>query len=260
MSEKALELKKMLNALDPERLTKEDFVNSFQGLVNYIKKIDERNQLETEQLKQMLLGFTDKLKSDTGSDVSSLKKEVQKAVAEAVGNISETDKRMSARLATVKDGQNADPEQVITEVLERIQLPEAKETLLDTPEDIRNKLELLQDEERLDVSAIKGIAERFGKLEDRVGKLGNTAVVAAGRGAVKAYDLSASLDGVTTTFALPAFWRVISVDLSSFPNTLRPTVDYTTNGSTMQITFTSQIDPASTLAAGQTCIIVYAEP
>lgn len=72
---------------------------------------------------------------------------------------------------------------------------------------------------------------------------------------VYAYDLSASLDGVTKTFALPANARVILAFGSSAPGVFRPTVDYTTTAST--ITFTSEIAASSTLATGQTVIILY---
>lgn len=72
---------------------------------------------------------------------------------------------------------------------------------------------------------------------------------------VYAHDISASLNGVLKTFTLVANAKVISVFASSFPGVFRPTTDYTTTSST--ITFTSEITAASTLAAGQTVIILY---
>lgn len=96
------------------------------------------------------------------------------------------------------------------------------------------------------------------------GKISKEYIVAGGNssnggGTVKVYDLSSQLDGSTTTFALPAFWRVLTVDLSSTPRALRPDVDFTVDGTAMTITFTSQIRVASSLSAGQTCIVTYAE-
>ena len=76
---------------------------------------------------------------------------------------------------------------------------------------------------------------------------------------VKVHDLSASLDGVTKAFPLPAFWRVISVSSSSAPFTYRPTTDYTVDGSAHTITFTSEIQAASSLQSGQTLIVMFAE-
>ena len=75
---------------------------------------------------------------------------------------------------------------------------------------------------------------------------------------ILAHDLSASLNGVLKTFTLPSNARVLLVITSSFPTILRPTVDYTTTASS--ITFTSEIDAGSTLATGQTIMILYKLP
>lgn len=134
-----------------------------------------------------------------------------------------------------------------------------KDGSTDTAEEVRAKLSSLEGDARLDVSAIKGIE----KIEKRLGSVEKRPVggwsAASGGKIVKVHDLSGSLDGITKTFSLPAFWRVISINLSSFPSVLRPTVDYTSDAAAMQITFTSQIDAPTSLAAGQTCIIIYAE-
>lgn len=74
-----------------------------------------------------------------------------------------------------------------------------------------------------------------------------------GRDIVRNYDLSDQLDGVTKTFNLPAIWSVISVATSSFPNVLRPIIDYTFTG--QSITFTDEIDAGTTLAEGQTVVL-----
>jgi len=127
-------------------------------------------------------------------------------------------------------------------------------------EPIRDALELLQDDNRLDKSAIKGLDELLKKLEKKIG----SAIYVGGGGStggkiVKAYDLTSSLNGALKTFSLPAFWRVISVHSSSFPYVFRPTIDYTTDASAMTITFTSEIDETTTLATGQTLLVEYAE-
>lgn len=70
---------------------------------------------------------------------------------------------------------------------------------------------------------------------------------------IQEIDLSPQLNGVTKTFNIPAIYKIITVDLSSFPNALRKNIDYTYTGTT--ITFTDEIDAASSLAVGQTCIL-----
>lgn len=125
------------------------------------------------------------------------------------------------------------------------------------PEEVRDSLETLKDENRLDFSAIKGWKE---ELKDFFGKIGQPAqshpILRHGH-TVNSYDLSDHLDGITSTFNIPAVWQIISVHSTSFPFSFRQTVDFTWTPTT--ITFTSQIDPATTLAAGQTITILYAE-
>lgn len=73
----------------------------------------------------------------------------------------------------------------------------------------------------------------------------------------KYYDLSSLLDGVTKTFAIPANLRVLDVRSSSAPFAFRQTTDYTYTATSL--TFTSEINAASTLKSGQTIYIIYVE-
>lgn len=74
------------------------------------------------------------------------------------------------------------------------------------------------------------------------------------RDVVKDYDLSAELDGVTTTFNIPAVYNVVSVALSSYPyGSLRKGVDF--SWTPTSITFLSPIDAATQLSAGQSCVL-----
>lgn len=128
-------------------------------------------------------------------------------------------------------------------------------------EKTRDGLELLPDGEKLKIDAIQDLREELNKLEKRI-VAGKTMLVPSGGGGgghtMYVHDLSSQLNGVLKTFSLPAFWRVISIQSSSFPNAFRPTVDYTTDAGASTITFTSEIDAAGTLATGQTLIVTYA--
>ena len=121
-----------------------------------------------------------------------------------------------------------------------------------TSQDVRDKLESLEGDERLSVDAIKGLEELLKKYSSS-----NKQTVGFGgianRDFIKDLDISSQLDGVTTTFSIPAVYNIISVHLSSFPHALRKNVDFTYTSTT--ITFTSEIDPSVTLATGQTCVL-----
>lgn len=130
----------------------------------------------------------------------------------------------------------------------------------DTPEVMRDKLESLELGEKLVIDAIEGLREALDKLEKKktFTMFGGSNGGSSGGRAVRAYDLTSQLNGVTKTFNLPATWRVISVHSSSFPGSFRETVDYTWTAQT--ITFTDQIDAGSTLSTNQTLTIIYVEP
>jgi len=123
---------------------------------------------------------------------------------------------------------------------------------------VRDTLEALDGEERLDVSAIKGVDELIekavGKVKTKGGASGYGGVSNA-REIIREYDLSPYLDGVLKTFSIPATWRILTVESSVFPWAFRNVVDYTYTPQT--ITFTSEITAGTTLAAGQTLKIVY---
>lgn len=158
----------------------------------------------------------------------------------------------------VVDGITPSDEKLISLIAPLLpKIPEFKEK---TPEEIRDTLISIQEEEeKLPIEAIgflrKELDELLKFIQRKVVPMGGGSP--DGVGAVKAYDISSSLNGVLKTFNIPANWRVISVHLSSFPNALRETTDYTYTPTT--ITFTNQIDAASSLATGQTAIIVYAQ-
>jgi len=155
-----------------------------------------------------------------------------------------------------EDGVDADEEKVMGMVLAKI--PPVKELAPETGETIVEKINSLPTEEeyQIGVEHIKGLLDRIEKLEKMKGTSGVGS--ASPRNTIQAYDLSASLNGVLSTFSLPAFSKVWQVALSSNP-VLRLTTDYTVDGSLFTVTFTSEIDPATKLASGQSCIVYYSE-
>lgn len=144
--------------------------------------------------------------------------------------------------------------------------PIVKEVALyDTAEDIRNKLELLRPGEKLAMDAVENLLETIKRLElELAKKLKGTGTmlvpVGAGGGSktVTYYDLSTQLNGVLTSFSLPAFFKMIDVKLSSLP-VLRKDTDYSIDPSAFTLTFLSPVAAATDLSAGQSLIVIYAE-
>lgn len=125
-----------------------------------------------------------------------------------------------------------------------------------SPIEIRDSLESIKDEEeKLDINAVKNLREELDELRKFKAKTVATGGGITGRDIIKSYDLSPFLDGSTKTFAIPGNWTVLSVSGTSFPFTYRRLVDYTFTP--QEITFTSEITAETSLAAGQTIEILY---
>lgn len=121
----------------------------------------------------------------------------------------------------------------------------------DTPEQVRDKLQSLNGNDRLDKSAIKGLDDELRSIRTVVSSRGGGSRTAG----VAIYDLSSQLNGVLKTFTIPKHKSVGLVSGSASPWIYRPTTDYTLNGN--QITFTSQIIAAGSLASDQTLTVLY---
>lgn len=125
----------------------------------------------------------------------------------------------------------------------------------DTAEEIRNKLELfVEEDEKLKIDAIGYLREELDELKKMEVNMSGGGNGLAFREFVTKYDLSPYLDGVTKTFNIPGTYAILSVACSSFPSVLRPTIDYTHTQTA--ITFTDEITADTTLASGQTVIIM----
>jgi hypothetical protein len=225
----------LLDVLDTKQ-TAQDFTEAVEACVEIFLAMKEANEEQRKELEK-------DLKTTLDATIASLRSYNEKRWA-----------KIQEKADSLKDGppgpkgERGDPGESIIGP----QGEPGKDGSPDTPEQVMEKVN------DPDAPLIK--MERIEGLEDALKKkTSGGLIVAQARGTVRVYDLSSQLDGVTKTFSLPAFWRILNVDTSSFPNALRPTVDYTSDGNAMTITFTSEIDAASTLATGQTVIVTYAE-
>ena len=251
-------LNKLLSLMDEDSLTKEEFIKQFENIVNFIKKIEQKNILEIESMKKTLDELSQMVKNDANLAVSELKKQVNDLVTKQVDKLykeyEKKEQEMDYKMSEIRDGKDADDQAIFDKVFNEVQKPILDSVEKDLPKlatAIRDALELLVGDERLDISAIKGLEELKKTSEQK------TAIMVGGkaRNSVHIYDLSSQLNGVLKTFTLPSNFGVIGVWCSAFPNAFRPTIDYTEGNRT--ITFTSEINAATTLAAGQTVVIQY---
>lgn len=247
LDQKLNKLDKILNKVSDGFVSSEDFI----GIIEVI-------------LEQLIL-----IKDDLGKQIKQIDQKSEQQIeinAEKINNktlelVSALESKVnSLKLKHGKDGKTPSREEL--ELLIKPLIPDVqdgKDGSPDTPEQIIDKINSLPEEEenQIDIKHIKGWKKT---IEDLVKKASSTVFVGGGNGGrvVKLYDFSSQLDGVTKTFTLPAFWRIIDIQIGTIPP-LRPTVDYTSNASAMTITFTSEIEASTYLARGLSAIVIYSE-
>lgn len=121
----------------------------------------------------------------------------------------------------------------------------------DTGEEIIEKINADKSKKLIRKEKVEGMKE----FDDRLRTAEVNSQWRGGGSFVYDYDYSSLLDGSTKTFTLPPNAKIITILGSSTPGIFRKTVDYTYTGSTF--TFTSQIDAPTTLATGQTLVLLY---
>ena len=250
---KIAKLERLLTLVD-ESLTREEFTKAFEEILNVVVKTQTKNKEEIEEMWKVYENMCVSMKEKSATDLEALKKKVTDYCTKEMGGMmKEHEEAMSAiedKLTTVRDGKDADEEQIVKDVLAQIPppLPEV------TPEQVRDKLETLKDDERLDKSAIKGLQEEIKELKEMISKVGSARVAMGGpnANAVQSYDLSSQLNGVAKSFQVPRHRVAIMLVGTQAPLIYRPTTDYTTANVTL--TLTSEVLAPAT---GQSLIFMY---
>src|SRR3990167_10134086 len=158
--EKKIEKLKSLVALVDESVTKDDFLNAWKTVIDFVKEIEKKNRSEMESMHSKLLSFIGISKKDISSNFDSFKRksnELLNGFLSELSKKSEIDYREKSDLLNkiikeTKYERQVDEKKITEEVIAR--MPKQKEP--DGPEEIRNKLEDLDGEDRLDKSAIRG--------------------------------------------------------------------------------------------------------
>lgn len=144
---------------------------------------------------------------------------------------------------------------VVEKIIEKTEIikekPIIKEVAIaENAEQMRDKIESLVGENRLDKSAIKGLDEELKKISE---KTSGPQYVAGRMGArVHYYDLTPQCNGVLKVFSVPLNFGILGVFSTEFPIIYRPQIDWTEGNKTL--TLTAQV---SAPATGQTLWLQY---
>ncbi len=148
-------LKTLMNALKSDNLTSEEFVASFEKVMEYVKSAHEMTKAEMEKIAETIGKSFDSLKEKHMQYDSKLAS-FEQTQQDAWGSLSEHASGLMKQMQDKMDELVVDEDRVIKEVKKGIKIPEPKQM---PANEIRNSLEHLTGTERLDVSAIKGIKD-----------------------------------------------------------------------------------------------------
>ena len=186
LDEKTVKKLQKLNAiLSEDAITKEEFLSAFEQVLKLVRTLKEKNLEELDGLKNAFESVKSSLTDGSKSELDNLKAQIRADIGMLSSQLEAKSKAIDQRMALIKDGldgKDADEISIVAQVLSQIKLPENRAPIMDGPEEIRNKLELLKEEdEKLKIAAIGHLEERLDKLEKRPqGRLGSGGTSAMG--------------------------------------------------------------------------------
>lgn len=213
--------------------TQEDVAKLFETLVQFLVRFKEETNTAIAQHKR-LQGVIDETRQTSKQDVRDLANELRAEVA-----------YVESLIPAVPD--LAPLEAQIKQALAELaaQIPKLPEELSATG--MRDKLESLQGNERLDRTAIKGLDEALSEVKTLASNRVQTPAKAF---MIHKVDLSAACDGNTKTFSVGgSHFGIMGVYSTEFPIIYRPVIDYTETATGFTLTAA-----VSAPAAGQTLI------
>jgi len=168
---RATKLKELFAAIDPDRVTKEDMKVLIDAITERLemrdKDLEDKAAMLADAVEQAKIAL-EQSKNDTRTELQT---ETQTRLGEAITTLQERIAAWETRIASVKDGETPDIEEVAQAAAALIQLPEYRAPLMDGPEEIRNKLEAAyaetdEEEERLDPRIIRGFQKLLEDIEE----------------------------------------------------------------------------------------------
>ena len=219
INKKNLDVKQsLLTEMLKESLTRSEFEEIAVKLANHVKNIEAKTNSDFERISNALSSASENVKNTTASDFKSLKEETAKLVKQNLSSLKETLEGkiidMEFKVANLRNGKDADEKKIVGKVLEKIVIPKIEEIENNLPklgEQIRNSLELLEGDERIDISAIKGLK----KYMEKTGKKGvlDTSEIGGLRPAETGVEaVSGVLNGVNKAFTVSLVPKFITVN------------------------------------------------
>jgi len=175
--------KRLFSLLDPDTLTKEQFLEFARNVIDFVKKTDARNIKEFNDIKEAFEKKAEriisKLNDDNALNIDGLKQKLSGSLSDQMEKMNKEYQgkmyEMETKILNLKDGKDADEVAILNSLKSQIKIPTIEELKDDLPRmgaEIRDALELLQGDERLNIDAIKGLQELLDQLKNRASVVG----------------------------------------------------------------------------------------
>ena len=249
-------LKEKLNAID-NAVTIEELKKAIEAMMQFSVKLQTKTETELVAIKTAVDGAISRIQELSKTEADEAKQEIMDSCDSMMNEMRLTHEAMMAEATTKidslvqpKDGESGEDGK---------DGKDGKDGSPDTSEQVRDKLESIEGEDnKLEINAIGHLEEELKKLRKQISDISTRPIIGgvASRDIVRSMDISDQLDGVKKTFQTSAMYRVIAVLMSSTPAAApRENIDFT--WSDTSLTFTAQVDASTSLAAGQSVIILY---
>lgn len=184
-----------------DHLGKAEFLTAFKGVIDQVKAFESKLTKDFSALTETISRLAVQAKGDTQEAIAAFRAQVSEFLDGERSRIDAKLAEIDEKLSTVHNGQDADAQVIKDAVLAELDLPDVKEQIVDTPIDVRNKLDLLASDEQ--PQAIVELREEIEKLKkDRVrgGIMGGTMGLSIGHQPLhQAFTMNGSDTSVSLT-------------------------------------------------------------
>lgn len=233
MNEKQIQrMKEIMDSMDKGVVKTEELSSVMQTLILVIKNLKEQVDSQINSVGQISNASTDSLRFLINENDKKLRTLINSTITTIGSKIDNLDTKLSTEVSNIRSMIPIVPD--LSKIEDKIFELQQKETILDTPEQVRDKLEVLRGNERLDKSAIKGLDEKLASLETSRGitlfggaKKNNT---------VAKFSLSSQCNGSNKDFTLPiGTTEVLGLFGTQFPVQYDTSGDWTFSGRTLTL-------------------------
>lgn len=232
--------------------------DEFKEVITTILEVIKELRIYLE--KEMTAGDSETMKAckSTMSQVSDMEDRMSEMMKNKA-DIKQVLQGVMSELSMIKTNMPTMPDLSVLEakIAEiKASIPVIKDTILDTPIQIREKVQSLPEGERWEMEDVNGLRKEIDTLRQEIQSMsrGGGGRTTSGRLGGTAFE-KLTLNGVTKTFFIPNLRNVVAIMGTSFPTVFAPTTDYTV--ANLNVTFTDSVDASTTLAADQTVIVIY---